>query len=125
MADDTHKEIYPPSQDILKNAIIKNPDELAQMAEQDLAGFWEKQAREFEWFSPWTKVLDDSAKPFYKWFVGARTNIVYNCLDRHVNTWRRNKLALIWEGEKGESRTFSYHALNREVCMFANVLQVH
>ncbi len=123
MADDTHKEIYPPSQEILQNAIIKNPDELAQMAEQDLAGFWEKQAREFEWFSPWTKVLDDSAKPFYKWFVGARTNIVYNCLDRHVTTWRRNKLALIWEGEKGESRTLSYHALNREVCMFANVLR--
>ena len=75
------------------------------------------------WFEPWTKVLDDSNKPFYKWFVGGKTNIVYNCLDRHVETWRRNKLALIWEGENGEKRTFSYHALNREVCMFANVLR--
>ena len=71
----------------------------------------------------WDKVLDDSNAPFYKWFVGGKTNIVYNCLDRHVATWRRNKLALIWEGENGEVRTFSYHALNREVCKFANVLR--
>ncbi len=59
----------------------------------------------------------------YKWFVGGKTNIVLNALDRHVRTWRRNKLALIWEGEKGEVRTFSYHALAREVCKFANVLK--
>ena len=68
-------------------------------------------------------MLDDSNKPFYKWFVGGKTNIVYNCLDRHVQTWRRNKLALIWEGENGDVRTFSYHALNREVCKFADVLR--
>jgi acetyl-CoA synthetase len=68
-------------------------------------------------------VLDDSNPPFYKWFTGGSTNIVYNALDRHVNTWRRNKLALIWEGEPGDLRTFSYHALNREVCKFANVLR--
>ena len=117
------KEIYNPSQDIVQHAIVKDPEELAKWASQDLAGFWEVQAREFEWFSPWKKVLDDSDQPFYKWFVGGKTNIVYNCLDRHVNTWRRNKLALIWEGENGDSRTFSYHALNREVCMFANVLR--
>ena len=89
----------------------------------DLAGFWAAQAEEFEWFQKWDKVLDDSNAPFYKWFVGGKTNIVYNCLDRHVQTWRRNKLALIWEGENGEVRTFSYHALNREVCKFANVLR--
>jgi acetyl-CoA synthetase len=68
-------------------------------------------------------VLDDSNKPFFQWFVGGKVNIVTNCLDRHVDTWRRNKLALIWEGEKGETRSFSYHTLNREVCMFANVLR--
>jgi acetyl-CoA synthetase len=123
MSNETHKDSYPPSKEIIKNALIKNPDEVSKQASQDLAGFWEEQAKEFEWFAPWEKVLDESNKPFYKWFVGAKTNIVYNCLDRHVNTWRRNKLALIWEGEKGESRTFSYHALNREVCMFSNVLR--
>jgi len=117
------KDLYSPSREFVEQLDIKHPEELAQRAGQDLAGFWEEQARQFVWFSPWDKVLDDSNKPFYKWFVGGTTNIAYNCLDRHVETWRRNKLALIWEGEKGEQRTFSYHALNREVCMFANVLR--
>ncbi len=76
-----------------------------------------------EWHTPWTKALDDSNKPFYKWFVGATTNIVHNALDRHQKTYRKNKLALIWEGERGEQRTLSYYALNREVCKFANVLK--
>jgi acetyl-CoA synthetase len=102
---------------------VKDPAELARRAENDLEGFWAEQAREFTWFEPYEKVLDDSNKPFFKWFVGGKTNIAYNCLDRHVATWRRNKLALIWEGEKGDMRTFSYHAMNREVCMFANVLR--
>ncbi len=116
-------DVYPPSAEIVNAAHINNRDVLANMASLDLAKFWEEQAKEFEWFSPWDKVLDDSNPPFYKWFTGATTNIVYNCLDRHVAGWRRNKLALIWEGENGEQRTYSYHALNREVCMFANVLR--
>ncbi len=107
----------------MEAAVVNNRDVLARMAELDLEKFWEEQANEFVWFSPWEKVLDDSKKPFYKWFVGATTNIVYNCLDRHVQSWRRNKLAIIWEGENGDQRTFSYHALSREVCMFANVLR--
>ncbi len=117
------KDIYKPSQDAIESAYIKNRKEVTKEANDDLAKFWAQQAREFEWFKPWDKVLDDSNKPFYKWFVGGETNIAFNCLDRHVQGWRRNKLALIWEGEKGELRTFSYHALNREVCMFANVLR--
>ncbi len=96
---------------------------MARAAEQDLQAFWAREAANFVWFNGWDKVLDDSNPPFYKWFTGATTNIVYNCLDRHLSTWRRNKLALIWEGEKGEQRSFSYHALSREVCMFANVLR--
>jgi acetyl-CoA synthetase len=114
---------YEPSPDVLEKAYVKNRAELAQRAADDLEGFWAECAAEYEWFSPWDKVLDDSNKPFYKWFVNAKVNIVTNCLDRHVDTWRRNKLALIWEGEKGETRSFSYHTLNREVCMFANVLR--
>ncbi len=121
--EQTAGELYPPSAEIVNAAHINNRDVLANMATQDLSKFWEEQAKEFEWFSPWDKVLDDSNPPFYKWFTGATTNIVYNCLDRHVAGWRRNKLALLWEGENGEQRTFSYHALNREVCMFANVLR--
>lgn len=116
-------DLFKPSADVIANAIIKNRAEITRKAEDDLEAFWGEQAKEFVWFEPWTKVLDDSNKPFYKWFVNGKTNIVYNCLDRHVQNWRRNKLALIWEGENGDQRTFSYHALNREVCMFSNVLR--
>jgi acetyl-CoA synthetase len=123
MITDMKQDIYEPSAEIRANAVVKNPEELSRQAADDLAGFWEEQARQFTWFKPWEKVLDDSNKPFYKWFVGGTTNIVYNCLDRHLATWRRNKLALIWESEKGEMRSYSYFSLNREVCMFANVLR--
>ena len=117
------KDLFKPSKEVIAAAHIKDREKVTRDAEQDLEAFWDARAREFVWFEPWKKVLDDSNKPFYQWFVGGKTNIVYNCLDRHVATWRRNKLAIIWEGEKGELRTFSYHALNREVCMFANVLR--
>jgi acetyl-CoA synthetase len=121
--DQETDDIYAPSREVLEAATIKNRKDLAQRAARDLTGFWGECALDYEWYAPWEKVLDDSNKPFYKWFVGAKVNIVANCLDRHVQTWRRNKLALIWESEKGEMRTYSYHALNREVCMFANVLR--
>ncbi|MCX6899263.1 MAG: acetate--CoA ligase [Verrucomicrobia bacterium] len=123
MANGTQPDIYHPSPEMIAAACVKDGDEMTRKASHDLEGFWAERAQEFEWFKPWDKVLDDSNKPFFKWFVGARTNIAYNCLDRHIKGWRRNKLALIWEGEKGEVRTFSYHALNREVCKFANVLR--
>jgi len=116
-------EFYRPSRSVLEHALVKDRAALTRAAEQDLQAFWAKEAANFVWFNGWDKVLDDSNPPFYKWFTGATTNIVYNCLDRHLQTWRRNKLALIWEGEKGEQRSFSYHALSREVCMFANVLR--
>jgi acetyl-CoA synthetase len=117
------QDLFRPAPGIVEAAVAKSRDELVRRARNDLASFWAEQAQGFEWFQPWQQVLDDSNAPFYRWFVGAKTNIAYNCLDRHVKTWRRNKLALIWEGEKGELRTFSYHALNREVCMFANILR--
>lgn len=116
-------EVYYPSEEVIKNANVKNWDELNERAVKDYEGFWEEMAKELHWFGKWKKVLDDSDKPFYKWFTGAKTNIVYNCLDRHVKTYRRNKLALIWEGEDGQLRTMSYFALHREVCKFANVLK--
>ena len=77
------------------------------------------------WFSPWKKVLDWKP-PYAKWFVGAKTNVSYNCLDRHLegdDPWRRNKAAIIWEGEPGDSRVITYAELHREVCRFANVLK--
>src|SRR5262249_46036026 len=74
------------------------------------------------WFRKWKKVLQWNP-PFAKWFVGGTLNISYNCLDRHLTGWRKNKAALIWEGEPGESRTLTYQQLHREVCRFANVLK--
>jgi acetyl-CoA synthetase len=118
-----HGEVYFPSTDIVKNANVPDREAFRREAAENLEAYWARRASELEWYQPWTKVLDDSNKPFFKWYVGGKTNIVLNCLDRHVKTWRRNKLALIWESETGEVRTFSYHALNREVCKFANVLK--
>jgi acetyl-CoA synthetase len=116
-------EWYYPSDDVTRDAIVQNYESLYAEAQKDIEGFWAKQAANLHWFSPWEKVLDRSQAPFYQWFVGGKTNIAYNALDRHVKTWRRNKLALIWEGEPGEHRTFSYWRLWRDTNKFANVLK--
>ena len=116
-------EVFYPSPEVVANARVKDWDALARKASEDLEGFWGAEAQELEWYKPWSKVLDDSQKPFYKWFPGAQTNIVHNALDRHQKTWRKNKLSLVWVGEKGDVRTYSYYALNRDVSKFANVLK--
>jgi acetyl-CoA synthetase len=116
-------DVYYPPSDIVRDANVGEYDQLYKYSLEDPEAFWGERAGELEWFEPWDKVLDDSQAPFYKWFTGGKTNIVYNCLDRHAKTWRRNKLALIWEGEPGDVRTFSYHALCRETSKFANVLK--
>ena len=116
-------DVYLPSPQAIANTYIPDWEATARRAGKDLTGYWAERAQELEWYRPWDRVLDESNKPFYKWFVGAQVNIINNCLDRHVRTWRRNKLALIWEGEPGDQRSFSYHALNREVSKFANVLK--
>ncbi|MGK5083445.1 acetate--CoA ligase [Bdellovibrionota bacterium FG-1] len=116
-------ELFHPSPEVVQNANIKDYASLYQRSIQDREGFWAEEASKLEWFQKWDKVLDDSNKPFYKWFTGGKFNLVHNAIDRHVKTWKKNKLALIWEGEPGETRTYSYHALNREVCRFASVLK--
>jgi acetyl-CoA synthetase len=88
----------------------------------DPEGFWAEVARELEWFTPWQRVLDWDY-PWAKWFVGATCNIAYNCLDRHVKTWRKNKVAVIWVGEQGEERIFTYGELLRQVNRCANALK--
>ena len=116
-------EVFYPSKEVIKNAIIKDYDKLYKSSIENREEFWAKEAKTLGWYRKWDKVLDDSNKPFYKWFVGAKTNIVHNAIDRHLKTWRKNKLAFIWEGEPGDVKTFSYHALNREVSKFASVLK--
>ena len=116
-------EVFAPAPEVIAQANVPDWEAQAAKARADLTAYWAERAQELEWYRPWDTVLDDSQKPFYKWFVGGQVNIIHNCLDRYVKTWRRNKLALIWEGEPGDQRTFSYHALNREVSKFANVLK--
>ena len=117
-------EVYYPSQEIVAQANAQDWDKLAEFARNDLEGFWAKEAEQLEWFQKWDKVLDDSNKPFYKWFVGGKVNIAHNCVDRHLKTPHKNKLALIWESEDGKTdRTYSYYSLNREVNRMANIIK--
>ncbi len=118
-----HSEMFYPPQEIVSQANVKDYESAYQESIRDPQAFWAREAEELEWFRKWDRVLDDSNAPFYQWFVGGKTNIVYNCLDRHLKTHRRNKEALIWVGEPGDERTFSYFALHRLVCKFANVLK--
>jgi acetyl-CoA synthetase len=117
-------EVYFPSEDVIAQARLKNWDALAEKGQKDFQAFWAAEAEELEWFEKWDKVLDDSKKPFFKWFVGAKTNIVHNAIDRHLKTHRKNQLALIWESEDGKlERTFSYHKVDREVSRMANIIK--
>jgi acetyl-CoA synthetase len=117
-------EVYSPSKQIVSQANLKDWQTVAKTAAKDYMKFWAEEANHLEWFTTWKKVLDDSAKPFYKWFTGAKVNIVHNCIDRHLHTTRKNKLALIWESEDGKNhRTFSYYALNREVSRMASIIK--
>jgi len=120
------KRLFHPSEDFSKQARIKSMDEyreLYEKAKADPEGFWAELAeKELHWFKKWDRVLDWQP-PFAQWFVGGKINISYNCLDRHLTTWRKNKAALIWEGEPGDSRTLTYAQLHREVCQMANVIK--
>jgi acetyl-CoA synthetase len=117
-------DVYYPPDEVVRYANQPDYDGINQAMIDDLASAWGQIAQEeFEWFQPWDKTLDDSEAPFYKWFVNGKVNIVHNALDRHLDTWRRNKVALLWEGEKYEQRSFTYHQLHREVCRFSSVLR--
>ncbi len=118
------KRVFAPSAEFSQRAHLGTAEyeRLSRLADEQPETFWADIAAELEWFTPWRAVLEWKA-PFAKWFVGATTNLSYNCLDRHLTTWRRNKAAIIWEGEPGDSRTLTFHDLHREVCKFANVLK--
>jgi acetyl-CoA synthetase len=116
---------FAPSAEFSSTAHIKSLEEYERVykeAEENSDEFWSKVAEELHWFKKWDKVLEWEL-PWAKWFVGGQLNLSYNCLDRHLSTWRRNKAAIIWEGEPGEIRTYTYQQLHRQVCKFANVLK--
>jgi acetyl-CoA synthetase len=112
---------FAPSADFRARAVVRD-DSIYAEAARDPEAFWAKQAGELEWSRPWDTVLDWQP-PHAKWFVGGTINASVNCLDRHVRGPRRNKAALIWEGEPGDRRTLTYFDLYRQVSTFANVLK--
>ena len=117
--------LFPPPADFAAQAEIGSFEEYEKLyarAEADPESFWAEQADALHWFKRWDKVLEWDL-PFAKWFVGGKLNVAYNCLDRHLTTWRKNKAAIIWEGEPGEIKTITYLQLHQEVCRFANVLK--
>ncbi len=112
---------FPPTAEWRRNAIVNDP-EIYRRAAADPEAFWAGFARELEWTQPWSRVLEWKP-PYAKWFVGGKLNASVNCVDRHVRTPRRNKAAIVWEGEPGDRRTLTYWDLYRQVSAFANVLK--
>ncbi|MGI8544086.1 MAG: AMP-binding protein, partial [Aridibacter sp.] len=118
--------IFEPPPEFSANADIKSFEEYEKIydkAAKNPIGFWESIAENLHWFEKWENALEWN-EPHAKWFVGGKINVAYNCLDRHLETWRKNKAAIIWEGEpEGETRTITYQQLHSEVSRFANVLK--
>ncbi len=121
--DDLLREtrLFPPSDEFRAQANLSDPA-VYERAAADPEAFWAEWAGELDWFEQWHTVLEWNP-PHARWFLGGKLNVSHNCLDRHLGGFRRNKAALIWEGEPGDTRTFTYWDLHREVCKFANVLR--
>ena len=117
--------LYPPSREFSRQARVSSLEQYQSLCDQaanNPEAFWDRWAQELHWFKPYSRVLDRTP-PRARWFAHGETNACYNCLDAHLATPRRNKAALIWEGEPGEIRALTYQMLHREVCRFANVLK--
>ncbi len=123
------KRVFHAPEKLSKKAYIKSLDEykkIYQRSIDDPEGFWGEMAEQLDWYKKWDKVLvADFKEGKHQWFVGGKLNVSYNCLDRHLKTWRKNKAAIIWEGDIGDSKTLTYQQLYHEVCKLANVLKKH
>jgi len=115
------RRTFPPTEEFCRQANAGDPS-IYDRAIRDPEAFWAEEAKKLDWFTPWQKVLDWNV-PWAKWFVGGKLNVAYNCVDRHARSARRNKAAIIWEGEPGDSRVLTYGMLEREVNRFANALR--
>ncbi|MFK7735018.1 MAG: acetate--CoA ligase [Pirellulaceae bacterium] len=118
--------LFPPSEEFVSKAVVSGMEayeSLYEKAAADPEAFWADQAREhLHWFEPFTETLQWE-NPVAKWFVGGKTNVSYNCLDAHLAAGKADDVAILWEGEPGDSRTLTYGELHREVCRFANALR--
>src|SRR6185312_13640785 len=117
---------YPPSPEFVRQANVAGMEQyraLYQKAAEHPEEFWGELAEnELAWFQKWFNVFEWDP-PFAKWFTGGKLNASHNCIDRHLKTPRRNKVAILWEGEPGDQRAITYQELHRLVCRFANVLK--
>ena len=123
------KRVLNPPEELSKKAYIKSMAEYKEIYRRsidDPEGFWGEMAEQLDWFQKWDKVtVGDFKEGKHEWFVGGKLNVSYNCLDRHLKTWRKNKAALVWEGDIGDSKTLTYQELHYQVCKFANALKKH
>ena len=115
------RRTFPPHLEFRRQANAGDP-EIYERAARDPQAFWAAEAAHLDWFEPWKNVLEWNA-PWAKWFTGGKLNVAYNCVDRHAHSERRNKAAIVWEGEPGDSRVLTYGMLEREVNRFANALR--
>jgi len=122
LGDLLDRERFDPPEEFREHALFKDTSVFEQAAADPL-GWWVSQAQRLEWFAPWEKVLDDSDPPFYKWFIGGKLNVSYNCLDRHVEAGLGGRVAYHWHGEEGEERDVTYADLLADVQRFANALK--
>ena len=115
-------ETFDPPAQFREQALIRDPDIYAQ-ANADPEAYWAARARELHWHRPFTKVLDDSNPPFFKWFADGELNVSYNCVDRHVEAGHGDRVAYHWHGEEGEARAITYADLHRDVQRLASGLK--
>ncbi len=117
-------EVYYPSDEVIAQANVPNYQNLRAEALADPVAYWDARAKEMvDWIEPYEQVLDDSNKPFFKWFIGGKTNMVHNAIDRHVAGDKADRMAIYWVGEPGDKRSFTYAEVDKEVSKFANVLK--
>ncbi|GHO55240.1 acetate--CoA ligase [Ktedonobacter robiniae] len=128
----TEDRLFPPPSDVVENANItaymrskgfNDYESFYQWSLENRFEFWEDMAKELHWFEPWTKTFEWTEKPFFKWFTGSKFNIVYNCLDRHLESETRHKVAFYWEGDDGSNRTLTYEQLYVLTNRMAKALQ--
>lgn len=123
------KRVFYPPEELSRKAYIKSLEEYKEIYQRSLDdpdAFWGEAAQQLDWSKKWDKVLvEDFAEGKHEWFVGGKLNVSYNCLDRNLKTWRKNKAALMWEGDTGDTKTLTYQELYYNVCKFANVLKKH
>ncbi len=122
----SENRLFQPSSDFRQKSHLSSIEEYRRMHKESIdnpESFWAEIADQLHWFARWDKVLNSDGAPFFKWFENGKTNITFNCLDRHLDSPTRNKAALIWEGEPGDTRVLTYWDLAREVGRFANAMK--